>query len=221
MGYSNTSHQYKLQYCKLPLLPCVFAFALSGFFLHQGVRMVVTMRGSPLKLGGADPEFQRSAQAAQKLKRAKDEKEFQERQAAYQAKEEAWKKMDKDLRTLFTDKLNRRMDWEPGLGPTRWLWPTARDHPRTWSMTARGELAGALLALFCALSVCLVVRFPCHRLPTFICANASIRAQRPAAIFYWTIRPSCTSTAGLAIPMVFRVPSALVHPKARQVRHIS
>ena len=85
----------------------------------------------PASMTGVPPQI--AAVTEKKMARASAEIEFQSRQRAYREKEESWKQMDKDLRRLYIDKQNRRMDYDPGLGPTRWLWPTAHQHPRTWS----------------------------------------------------------------------------------------
>ena len=33
---------------------------------------------------------------------------------------------------LALEKQKRTLDFQPGYGPTRWLWPVAAQHPRAW-----------------------------------------------------------------------------------------
>ena len=61
------------------------------------------------------------------------EAEFQARQAEYKAKEETARLREKEARKEMMSRLETRLEFEPGYGPTKWLWPTAMKYPRHWN----------------------------------------------------------------------------------------
>ena len=47
-------------------------------------------------------------------------------------KEAAEAAYEKQKRAEMTAKLEKRLEFQPGYGPTRWCWPTAARYPRTY-----------------------------------------------------------------------------------------
>ena len=72
-----------------------------------------------------------------KKERQKQEaKEWKERQKAWERKIETERRFEEEARREAKSAHERRSAHEPGHGPTRWLWPTAREHPRAWIANA-------------------------------------------------------------------------------------
>jgi hypothetical protein len=72
-----------------------------------------------------------------KKERQKQEaKEWKERQRAWEHKIATERRSEEEARRKARSAHERRFAHEPGHGPTRWLWPTAREHPRAWIANA-------------------------------------------------------------------------------------
>ena len=68
----------------------------------------------------------------QKKERAKEEaKKWRERQKEWTERDRKLREYERDMRSLAKAEHAKRAMHEPGHGPTRWLWPTAHEHPRT------------------------------------------------------------------------------------------
>ena len=68
-------------------------------------------------------------------RKAKEKAEWTARQQAWAEKKEHEKRTEQQVRRSARETQQRRLNstrCEPGHGPTRWLWPTARDHPRVF-----------------------------------------------------------------------------------------
>lgn len=99
--------------------------------------MPVTMNGSPFKLKHdhwkeKDAEIFFGHELSSKQRRAKAEAEFQARQTERLRQEEVHRAYEKQKRDEMTAKLEKRLEFQPGYGPTRWMWPTAAKYPRTY-----------------------------------------------------------------------------------------
>lgn len=55
-----------------------------------------------------------------------------QRQKERMRKEAADAAYEKQKRAEMTAKLEKRLEFQPGYGPTRWCWPTAARYPRTY-----------------------------------------------------------------------------------------
>ena len=63
---------------------------------------------------------------------ARERQAWLERQRAREAKEKREREFKNNERKIALSEWKEGATQEPGHGPTRWLWPTARDHPRMW-----------------------------------------------------------------------------------------
>jgi len=71
-------------------------------------------------------------QQAQAEKEARQKDEWKARMRALEKKEQFEKEFKANERKIILSEWSEMQNQEPGHGPTRWLWPTARDHPRAW-----------------------------------------------------------------------------------------
>ena len=72
----------------------------------------------------------------QKERQKQEAKAWKERQKAWEHKIEIERRADEEARREAKAAHERRSAHEPGHGPTRWLWPTAKHHPRAWIANA-------------------------------------------------------------------------------------
>jgi len=67
-----------------------------------------------------------------KTLRQKREEDFQKRQKERVRQEEVHAAYEKEKRLEMSNRLEKRLEFAPGYGPTKWLWPTAYEHPRSY-----------------------------------------------------------------------------------------
>lgn len=144
------------------------------------------MTGSPPKVAFAS-------------ERATANAEWRLRQQEFHDKEEAYKRMQKELNQQFLERHHARMDFQPGHGPTRWLWPTAHKHPRTWSTHAlRAARAPSKAAATCN-PVLFQAVWPRQRHIMRCC-------DRPYCVLLPCLRANLMSTLDLCVPPSVRSP---------------
>jgi len=100
--------------------------------------MPITMSGSPTRASPYGVESLTKVGSPTGAMRRQRDLEFQSRIDDAKRKEALHNQYEKEKRREMTAKLEKRLEFSPGHGPTKYLWPTAYNHPRTY--VSGGEL---------------------------------------------------------------------------------